>query len=234
MSALPTHRVSETYSTRINLARMLRHISGRVERVHKKSSGTRCKAMLLKISPDLTDEQLQDIVDIIMDPQYGVSGVIVSNTTISRPDSLVSGNKTAKGGLSGAPLKDKSTDMIRKVYTLTDGAIPIIGVGGVSTAQDAYEKIKAGASLVQLYTALVYQGPGMVRRMKRELVELVTADGFTNVQMAVGADVKGVENKTLNRIHDDFMKLVFSQQLVEPLELPPQQKEKKGDEKEKK
>ena len=186
--------------------------------------------MLLKISPDLTDEQLQDIVDIVLDPQYGVSGVIVSNTTISRPDSLVSENKTAKGGLSGAPLKDKSTAMIKKVYTLTDGAVPIIGVGGISTAQDAYDKIRAGASLVQLYTALVYQGPGMVRRMKRELVELVTADGFTNVQMAVGADVPGVKNRTLSRIHDDFVKLVFSQQLVEPLELPPQQQKKEDEE----
>merc|ERR1719282_1114758 len=96
--------------------------------------------------------------------------------------------------------------------------------------QDAYDKIRAGASLVQLYTALVYQGPGMVRRMKRELVELVTADGFTNVQMAVGADVVGVENRTLSRIHEDFVKLVFSQQLVEPLELPPQQQKKEDEE----
>ena len=183
------------------LEKMLKHISGRKRRIQRASKNGACKALLLKISPDLSDEHLAEVVDTVMDPKFGVNGLIVSNTTVSRPESLTAGCKNEKGGLSGAPLRHKSTEMIRKVYKLTNGSMPIVGVGGVSDAQDAYEKIKAGASLVQLYTGLVYGGLGTPRRMKRELVELLERDGYRNVQMAVGADVPGVQNRTMMDMH---------------------------------
>lgn len=200
------------------LEKMLKHISRRVGKKNKASGGMSCKALLLKISPDLNDDDLQDVVDVVMDPKYGVKGLIVSNTTISRPESLQSSIKGERGGLSGPPLKNLSTEMIKKVFRLTDGRVPIIGVGGVSSAEDVYEKIRAGASLVQLYTGLVYQGLGLVRRMKKGLCELLARDGFINVQMAVGADVPDVTNKTIHDIFKGFES--FHRQML-PLELPP-------------
>ena len=178
------------------LEKMLKHISRRVEKNFKASGGTACKALLLKISPDLTDDYLEEVIEVVMNPSFGVVGVIVSNTTVSRPASLINSDKKERGGLSGPPLKNLSTEMIKKVYRLTDGSVPIVGVGGVSSAKDAYEKIRAGASLVQLYTGLIYNGLGLIRRMKVDLCELLKQDGFANVQMAVGADVPGVTNKT--------------------------------------
>ena len=123
---------------------------------------------------------------MVLDKSYGVDGLIVSNTTISRPESLNSKEKEESGGLSGKPIKELSTRVVGEMYQLTDGKIPIIGCGGVSSGEDAYEKIKAGASLVQLYTAMVYQGFPVIGRVKRELDECLRKDGFTNVQEAVG------------------------------------------------
>ena len=132
--------------------------------------------------------------------EYGVDGMVISNTTVSRPDSLKSAAKTEKGGLSGKPLKEKSTETIREMllrevgvkrrYRLTEGKVPIIGVGGIASGEDAYEKIKAGASAVEVYSALVYHGMGLVPKIKKELSELLEKDGYANVSEAVGKDVE--------------------------------------------
>ncbi|NXJ63580.1 PYRD dehydrogenase, partial [Rostratula benghalensis] len=143
-------------------------------------------AVLVKIAPDLTTQDKQDIASIVC--ELGVDGLIVSNTTVSRPGSLRSRQRTEPGGLSGKPLRELSTQTIREMYSLTQGQVPIIGVGGVSSGRDALEKIRAGASLVQMYTALVYHGPPVVGAVKRELEELLREQGFKNIMEAVGAD----------------------------------------------
>nr|KAI8762107.1 dihydroorotate dehydrogenase (quinone); mitochondrial-like isoform X3 [Biomphalaria glabrata] len=146
--------------------------------------------LLIKIAPDLSEEEKRDIADVITRPKSHVDGLIVSNTTVARPDSLVSKNKEEVGGLSGAPLKDKSLETIRDMYRLTNGQVPIVGVGGISNGQDAYSKVKAGASLIQLYTALIYQGPPVISKIKRELDDLLRNDGYSHISEAVGADFK--------------------------------------------
>ncbi|XP_055891154.1 dihydroorotate dehydrogenase (quinone), mitochondrial-like isoform X3 [Biomphalaria glabrata] len=146
--------------------------------------------LLIKIAPDLSEEEKKDIADVITRPKSHVDGLIVSNTTVARPDSLVSKNKEEVGGLSGAPLKDKSLETIRDMYRLTNGQVPIVGVGGISNGQDAYSKVKAGASLIQLYTALIYQGPPVISKIKRELDDLLRNDGYSHISEAVGADFK--------------------------------------------
>lgn len=142
--------------------------------------------VLLKIAPDLTNDDIEDIAACVLGSD--LDGLIVSNTTIARPDSLRSQQKDETGGLSGAPLMKPSTEMLRKIYRATDGQKPIIGVGGVQSAADAYEKIKAGASLVQIYSAMVYQGPAMVERIKRSLNQLLANDGHRSVSDAVGTE----------------------------------------------
>lgn len=169
----------------------LEDLVGRVlaVRERKVADGLARVPMLVKIAPDLTDDDVSDIAAVARDSD--IDGLIVSNTTIERPDSLKSGDKGEAGGLSGRPLFEPSTDMLRKIYRATDGTIPLVGVGGIASGKDAYEKIRAGASLVQLYSALVYEGPGLVERVKRDLARLLKKDGFASVADAVGAD----ENK---------------------------------------
>lgn len=140
--------------------------------------------LFVKIAPDLTTAELKDVASVIV--ESGVDGVIVSNTTNSRPDSLMSKNKGEGGGLSGKPLKELSTAVIREMYRFTGGVIPIIGVGGVSNADDAYEKIQAGAVAVQLYSSLTYKGLGVVSDIKKGLKERLNADGYSTVGEAVG------------------------------------------------
>ena len=142
--------------------------------------------LLLKIAPDLDASEMEDIADVVL--AKGIDGVIVSNTTITRPDTLASGYAKETGGLSGAPLFAFSTAQLKRFYQISGGKIPLVGVGGVSTAQDAYAKIRAGASLVQLYTALVYQGFGVVDEIRRGLAECLLRDGFNTIQQAVGVD----------------------------------------------
>ncbi|XP_028257715.1 dihydroorotate dehydrogenase (quinone), mitochondrial [Parambassis ranga] len=142
--------------------------------------------VLVKIAPDLTAQDKQDIADVVT--ELGVDGLMVSNTTVSRPDTLQDPHKSEVGGLSGQPLKDLSTSTVREMYSLTKGKIPIVGIGGVACGQDAMDKIRAGASLVQLYTALTYQGPPVVTKIKRELEQLLKDQGFSSVSEAVGAD----------------------------------------------
>ncbi|XP_053280247.1 dihydroorotate dehydrogenase (quinone), mitochondrial [Pleuronectes platessa] len=142
--------------------------------------------VLVKIAPDLTAQDKRDIAAVVT--ELGVDGLMVSNTTVSRPETLQDPHKSEVGGLSGQPLKDLSTSTVREMYNLTKGKIPIVGIGGVASGQDAMDKIRAGASLVQLYTALTYQGPPIVSKIKRELEQLLKAEGFSSVSEAVGAD----------------------------------------------
>ncbi len=143
--------------------------------------------VLVKIAPDLTPEDCADIAAVALDS--GIDGLVVSNTTIARPDELPGGLAAEAGGLSGRPLMGPSTALLREMAERTERRLPIVGVGGVASGADAYAKIRAGASLVQLYTALVYQGPALVTAIKRDLADLLRADGFASVAEAVGADL---------------------------------------------
>ncbi|HEY5210297.1 MAG TPA: quinone-dependent dihydroorotate dehydrogenase [Stellaceae bacterium] len=140
--------------------------------------------LLLKIAPDLTQEERADLAQAALNS--GIDGLIVSNTTVARPETLRSDNAHEPGGLSGRPLMAASTALIADMARLTNGRIPIVGVGGIASGADAYAKIRAGASLVQLYSALVFRGPGLVTRIKRDLDALLARDGFATVAEAVG------------------------------------------------
>jgi dihydroorotate dehydrogenase len=140
--------------------------------------------LLVKLAPDLDEKQQGELAAVIL--ESGLDGLILTNTTLDRPAQLTEPFRDQKGGLSGKPLTEKSTTTIRNFYRLTNGKIPIIGAGGIASATDAYDKICAGASLVQLYSALAFQGPGMVKRITSELAGLLKADGFAHVQDAVG------------------------------------------------
>jgi dihydroorotate dehydrogenase len=126
------------------------------------------KPILLKIAPDLTDEQLLDIIDIVNETK--IAGVIATNTTISR-EGLQSENKTEAGGLSGKPLTKRSTEVIRFLSEKSNKAFPIIGVGGIHSAEDALEKLEAGASLVQLYTGFIYEGPKLITKINKKILQ---------------------------------------------------------------
>lgn len=146
------------------------------------------RPLLVKIAPDLTPDERQDIAEVV--GAGGADGLIISNTTIARPDELRGRRRTEVGGLSGRPLFGPSTEVLADMYRRTGGKVPLVGVGGIASGADAYAKVRAGASLVQLYTALVYQGPGLVRRIKTDLAARLRADGFASVADAVGADHK--------------------------------------------
>lgn len=141
-------------------------------------------SIFLKIAPDLADQDLIDIAQVARDTR--IHGIIATNTTLSR-DGLKSAHRGQMGGLSGAPLFEKSTHVLARLSQLTDGEIPLIGVGGVATPEHAYQKIRAGASAVQLYTALVYGGMSSVTNIVRGLEALLERDGFANVADAVGS-----------------------------------------------
>lgn len=145
--------------------------------------------LFLKLAPDLSDSERQDVADVVLSEKSRVDGLVLCNTTITRPN-LTNPNRQESGGLSGAPLADISTAMISDMYRRTRGSIPIIGVGGVFSGHDAYVKIRAGASLVQLYTSYVYHGPPVVAKIKRELCEILEANGFSSVTDALGKDAK--------------------------------------------
>lgn len=142
--------------------------------------------LLVKIAPDLAEAALGPIVEACA--SRGVAGLIVSNTTIARPASLRSRHARQAGGLSGAPLFTRSTEVLRKVHRLARGRLTLVGVGGIATAEGAYAKIRAGASLVQMYTGFAYAGPVLPRRIADGLAALLRRDGFTRVADAVGKD----------------------------------------------
>ena len=144
--------------------------------------------VLVKIAPDLTDEQQIDIAAAVK--ESSIQAMIVSNTTLARPSTIPDEIAKESGGLSGPPLFGPSTRLLANMYKLIDGKVPLIGCGGISSGEDAYRKIRAGAALVQVYTALVFEGPLVIQRMKRELAFCLRRDGFANVADAVGADHK--------------------------------------------
>lgn len=141
--------------------------------------------LLVKVAPDLTEEEIADIAATAL--ETGIDGLVVSNTTIDRPLGLPTRLAAETGGLSGRPLFEPSTRVLAAFHRATEGMLPLIGVGGVASGADAYAKIRAGASLVQLYTALIYQGPALVGRIKRDLAALLKRDGFGSVSEAVGS-----------------------------------------------
>jgi dihydroorotate dehydrogenase len=145
--------------------------------------------ILLKIAPDLEDAALDDVAEAVL--SAGIEGLIVSNTTIARPATLKSALASETGGLSGVPLLGPSTQILSKTQARVGKRVVLVGAGGVSNGGDAYAKIRAGATLVQLYTALAYEGPGLVARIKRELLACLARDGFARVTDAIGADVRG-------------------------------------------
>jgi len=128
------------------------------------------KPILLKIAPDLIDDQLLDIIDIVTTVK--IDGVIASNTTLSR-EGLISSNKSEMGGLSGKPVAERSTEVIRFLHKKSNNAFPIIGVGGIHSSEDAINKLNAGASLIQLYTGFVYEGPGVIKKINKAILEQV-------------------------------------------------------------
>lgn len=142
--------------------------------------------ILIKIAPDLTDQDKEDIAAVTLEAD--IDGLIVTNTTVDRYDSLRSRHKSESGGLSGKPVFSQSTQVLWDIYHLTHGQKPLIGVGGISSGLDAYKKIRAGASLVQLYSMLVFKGPALVTNIKKDLAKYLKADGFSSVSEAVGAD----------------------------------------------
>ena len=149
------------------------------------AAGAPRKPIFIKIAPDNDADALAAIAEVALDTK--LDGLIISNTTIDREDVLTSRYAAESGGLSGRPLLAKSTQALQQMYGLTKGAIALIGVGGIASAHDAYQKILAGACAVQLYTALVYQGFGLVEAINRGLVDLLARDGFSSVRDAVGS-----------------------------------------------
>jgi dihydroorotate dehydrogenase len=146
--------------------------------------------LLVKLSPDLERSELETIVEVVQ--RLEIDGIIATNTTISREDLRTDAQRVAacgEGGLSGKPIKTRSTKMIADLYELTRGRIPLIGVGGIFTAEDAWEKITAGASLVQLYTGFIYQGPNIAREINEGLAKILAREGLKNISDAVGIRV---------------------------------------------
>jgi dihydroorotate dehydrogenase len=144
----------------------------------------RPKPILVKIAPDLEPDDERAIAEVAIDA--GIEGLIVGNTTVARAASLVSRHRHEAGGLSGAPLLAPSTAQLRRLYHLTAGRLPLVGVGGIACGADAYAKIRAGASAVQLYTSFIYQGPRVVDRVLAELDALLARDGYSDLRAAVG------------------------------------------------
>jgi dihydroorotate dehydrogenase len=142
------------------------------------------KPLVIKLSPDINEDNISNIIELIF--KFKIEGIIVSNTTDKNRDNLFDIQKNEKGGLSGQPLKNLSTSLIKKFYKGTKGKIQIIGVGGVDSGKSAFEKISAGANVVQLYTGMVYKGPGIVKDMKKELISILLKEKLKNISEAVG------------------------------------------------
>ncbi|MGZ8842435.1 MAG: quinone-dependent dihydroorotate dehydrogenase [Pyrinomonadaceae bacterium] len=148
------------------------------------------KPLLLKIAPDLAEAEIESIIEVAS--STGVAGIIATNTTVSRDGLHTSPNEVqayGDGGLSGAPLRHRSNQVISLIHRLTDGKLPIIGVGGVFTAEDAWEKFCAGASLIQLYTGFIYEGPSVARRINQGLAEIMKREDFATLDEAVGSRI---------------------------------------------
>ncbi len=145
--------------------------------------------LLIKVAPDLDGEQKKAIATLAL--RHQLEGLVVSNTTVDRPDRLTASLQREAGGLSGALLREKALQTLRDFYALTEGRIPLVGVGGISSAEEAWQRICAGASLVQIYTGLVYEGPALVRDILQGLSTRVAESGFATIADAVGCDMTG-------------------------------------------
>jgi dihydroorotate dehydrogenase len=161
----------------------LQELLGRIAQARDALPRESLVPLFLKVAPDLEAGEVEAIVETV--EANGLSGIIVSNTTVSRPQ-LRSRWREETGGLSGAPLAALSTRVLREFASASSGRLVLIGAGGVASGADAYAKIRAGAAAVQLYSALVYEGPALVQRIKRELAELLRAEGFATLKEAVG------------------------------------------------
>ncbi len=150
------------------LTELLQTLQDRNKAMSARNESKTCKPILLKIAPDLTNDQLLDIIDIVSETK--IAGVIATNTTISR-DELTSENQKEMGGLSGKPLTNRATEVIRFLSEKSNKSFPIIGVGGIHSEEDALEKLDAGASLVQLYTGFIYEGPGLIKRINKAILK---------------------------------------------------------------
>lgn len=142
-------------------------------------------ALLVKLAPDIADEELPEVVRVIV--SHGVDGIVVSNTTLSREGLRDQGFAKEDGGLSGRPLFARATRMLARIYQLTEGRLPLIGVGGIDSPETALAKIEAGASLIQLYTGLVFEGPSLIGRIKQALGEAMECTGAENLKLLIGA-----------------------------------------------
>jgi dihydroorotate dehydrogenase len=170
------------------LSALLDALQDRNQELANEHSLSRAKPLLLKIAPDLVDADIESIIGVA--ERASIAGIIATNTTVGRTGLQSPRRKIeafGEGGLSGAPLRERSNDVIRKIYRLTNGALPIVGVGGVFTAEDAWEKICAGASLIQLYTGFIYEGPGVARRINEGLRRILSNEGFVSLDEAVGS-----------------------------------------------
>lgn len=167
----------------------LEELLGRLREARKPLEAAHGKRPLfLKVAPDLDETAIETIAELVL--AYELDALIVSNTTLQRPPHLTSDNREEQGGLSGQPLFQISTQVLREFARVLNGRLPLIGVGGVESGLTALAKIKAGASAVQLYSALVYQGPGLVKRMLYDLDGLLAAEGFDSVAEAVGFEAR--------------------------------------------
>ena len=173
------------------LAGLLDRLQRRNRELARARSLPSSKPLLLKIAPDLSETEIESIVEVAQ--HANVSGIIATNTTVRR-DGLQTSSEEVKacgdGGLSGAPLANRSNEVIALIHRLTRGTLPIVGVGGVFTANDAWEKICAGASLIQLYTGFIYEGPGVAKRINEGLAEIVKREGFRSLDEAIGCRAK--------------------------------------------
>ena len=140
--------------------------------------------IVIKISPDILNEEVKKISEILLD--HKIQAVIISNSTDKNRDQLNNHQKYQKGGLSGKPLETRSNELIKAFYNLLKGKVPIIGVGGVDSGQSAYDKFLAGASFIQLYTGMIYQGPNIIKKIKNELKAILTKKGITNFEQIIG------------------------------------------------
>ena len=157
----------------------------KINQVREKSNFN--KFFLLKVSPDLENSSVDNITKLIL--KHKIDGVILTNTTDKNRENLLDKKKVEVGGLSGRPLKDLSTQFIKKFYKNLKGEIPIIGVGGIDSGESAFEKISAGASALQLYTGLIYKGPTIIKEIKNELIQILKNKGFKNIKEAVGSSL---------------------------------------------
>jgi dihydroorotate dehydrogenase len=165
----------------------LRDLQGEAQLTAILSSIATNKPVFVKIAPDLGEGGLEALIAVCMAQE--VAGLIISNTTTARPETLRSGNRTQAGGLSGKPLMDPSTALLKRAYRLAGRDLMLIGAGGIFSAADALDKILAGATLVQLYTGFAYQGPALIPRLKKGLAASLAQRGFKNVTEAIGAGV---------------------------------------------